>query len=384
MVTRIRHIALILTLLLLSGMASQTWAFKVTYHVLTLPMDHTKGNTKEAVDNKRVEAIRTIVDDGRFVELPSNFKSPLAKNFTYYASTDVTSYSATTIYANNSTKYILYTINGGATPLVEGAAITSNCDIYVTYDYDEDNTIAKLDGSKTYNIALGDGFVAYNRGRNNRPAVIPKQYVSAEQLISEDFVYVDVSKVTSGTISPYYTTAQNPPEKTRSQFYFRFKYLGKDPYNITIITAFPDTYNEWYAEKENYDAKWVRKYYKGAVLFGQTTSTMFFSSEVDQKYTTAYDYATETLVETTSFPGFYRKYSPVWNSVALLEANDNSGNYVFMASRNVKSDGTLDFTESKSGGKYQYYFLKSDHTNIQFSLMTADNAASKYATDDEK
>lgn len=387
MVRHIRHIALILTLLLFGGMVNEALAHKVTYHVLTLPMDHTKGNTLAAVDGYRVEAVRTIVDDGNTVELPAHFKSPLAKNFTYYASTDITSEeSATKIYANNNTKYILYSINVDATPLEERSAITSNCDIYVIYEYDEDNTIAKLNGSETYNITIGDGFLAYNRGRNNRPAVIPKQYVSAEQLISEDFIYVDVSQVKNNTISAYWNDAtknKNPRAKTESQFYFRFKYLGEDPYNITICAAFPDSYNEWYAEKENYDATYVRKYYKGAVLFGQSTSTMFVSSEVDQKYTTAYDNATETLVETTEFPGFYRTYNPVWNSVAMLNASDGSGGYVFMASRSVNSNGTFNVITEKSGGKYQYYYLKTDHNNLQFAKMTADNAASNYATDDE-
>ena len=36
---QIRHIALILTLLLLGGMVNEAWAAKVTYHVLTLPMN---------------------------------------------------------------------------------------------------------------------------------------------------------------------------------------------------------------------------------------------------------------------------------------------------------------------------------------------------------
>lgn len=368
---------------MLGGAANEVQAYKVTYHILTLPMDHTKGNTLAAVDGKRVEAVRTIVDDGNTVELPSNFKSPLAKNFTYYASTAITSDAATKIYANNNTKYILYSINVGATPLEERSAITSDCDIYVTYEYNEDNTIAKLDGSKAYNITLGDGFLAYNRGRNNRPAVIPKQYVSAEQLISEDFIYVDVSKVTGNTITAYYPTAQNPREKTESQFYFQFKYLGEDPYNITICAAFPDTYNGWYAEKEKYDAAFVRKYYKGATLFGQTTSTMFVSSEFDKKYTTAYNNANETLVETTEFPGFYRTYNPVWNSVAMLNTSDGSGGYVFMGSRTVKSDGSLDVITEKSEGKYQYYFLKTDHNNVQFAKMPYESASQQYATDDE-
>lgn len=375
--------------LLLGGVVNQAWGYKVTYHVLTLPMDHEKNNTLASEDGRREEAIRTIVDDGLFVELPSNFKSPLAKNFRYYASSNITTYSAAKLYANNNTKHIRYTITDEADSLSEGSAITANCDIYVTYEYDADNSIAKLDGSRTYNLTLGDGFLAYNRGRNNRPAVIPKEYVSAEQLTSEDFVYVNVSKVKSSTISTYWSSEnnKNPREKVESQFYFRFKYLGEDPYNITICTGFDDDYNEWFIEKaDKYDVNFVRKYFKGSILFGQTTSTLFISSEWDKKYTTVYDspaaVADETLVGTTSLPGTYRNFSPIWNSVTMLDAGDGGG-YVYMATRNAKSDGTLDFTTTKVDGKYQYYFLKSDHNNVQYALMTVENAASKYSTDEE-
>lgn len=439
--TRIRNIALIFTLLLLGGMVNEAWAYKVTYHILTLPMNSETGNTKAAVDGFRVEAVKAIVDDATIIQLPDHFKSPLAKNFTYYSSAFISSSDATTIYEHNGTKhipitapiapYIKVTRSGGSITaevasnatawsgadsdhkktatslsnfttqkdalstdgdyyfkmdcLNEGSAVTSNCDIYVTYEYDADNTIAKLDGSQKYNITLGDGYVAYNRGRNNRPAVIPKSFVSSEQLASEDFVYVDVSGVTKDPITAYWASSdnKNPRSKTESQFFFLFYYLGEDPYNITICAAFPDDYNEWFAEKEGYDGgKWKRKYYKGATLFGQTTANLFISSEVNQKYNTEYTYADETLVETTPYTGFYRNYSPVWNSFAILNAIDNSGGYVYMATRNVNSSGSID-NPTKSGGNYQYYYLKSTHNNLMYNKMTPSTATSQYSSDEE-
>ena len=438
--TKTRNIALVLLMLLLGGMANEAWAYKVTYHILTLPMNSATGNTLAAVDGYRVEAVKTIVDDATTVQLPDHFKSPLAKNFTYYSSDFISSSAARTIYQNNNTKYVLYTapiapyikvtksgetfteVASNATDwgnaaedhkktansasdfaeqktalsvdgdyyfkmncLNEGDAVTSTCDIYVTYEYDADNTIAKLDGSQKYNITLGDGYVAYNMGRNNRPAVIPKDFVSSEQLASEDFVYVDVSGVTDEAISAYYSNAnnKNPRSKTESKFYFLFKYLGEDPYNITICAGFPDDYDKWYSEKEGYDGgQWRRKYYKGATLFGQSTANLFISSEVNQKFNTIYTNDNETLVETTPTPGFYRTYSPVWNSFAILNGIDNSGGYVFMATRNVNPSGSID-NPTKSGGNYQYYYLKSTHNNLMYTKMTPSTATTQYSSDEE-
>ena len=41
----------------------------------------------------------------------------------------------------------------------------------------------------------GKGLLAYNRGRNNRPAVLPTDKVDPEMLASEDFMKVDVIQV---------------------------------------------------------------------------------------------------------------------------------------------------------------------------------------------
>ena len=50
-------------MLLLGGMVTQAWGYTVTYHILTLPMNSSTGNTKEAVDGKRVEAVKCMVDN---------------------------------------------------------------------------------------------------------------------------------------------------------------------------------------------------------------------------------------------------------------------------------------------------------------------------------
>lgn len=74
-----RIYSLLLTLLLLGGMVNEAWAYKVTYHVLTLEIDADAAHMVDAVDGKRLEAVRAIVDNATSIELPAHFKSPLAK-----------------------------------------------------------------------------------------------------------------------------------------------------------------------------------------------------------------------------------------------------------------------------------------------------------------
>ena len=397
MVIHNRHIIrFFVLLLLLAGTINEAWAYKVTYHILTLPMTSTRpGNTKSDYYNWRMEAVRVIVDDASNVELDEHFRSPLATNFKYYAAEDVVQYSgAQKIYANNNSQYYLYKIRGedtvseedNATPLPDRADIPRNdYHVYVTYEYNPDNGIAKLNGSEIYNITIGDGFLAYNRGRNNRPAVIPKEYVSAEQLMSDDFVYVDVSKVKNDAITTYWSSGDNKNNRddVESQFFFRFKYLGEDPYNITISIAYDK--NTYYIEKDNNkDVGYVRKYYKDAKIFGETTGNLFLASDVDKKYTTVYTSneakSDPTLVNSESKPGYYRQYNPVWNSFALLssKAIDNKKNgYVFMGTKTINKDGSYN---DPGGG--QYYYLKSNHKDLNYAKLTPANAVKSYSTDD--
>ena len=80
---RYRHIAyFLLTLLLLGGMTNETWAAKVTYHIQTLPIENSIYHMNDGFSGKRLEAVRVIVDPATKVELPAEYKSPLATNFT--------------------------------------------------------------------------------------------------------------------------------------------------------------------------------------------------------------------------------------------------------------------------------------------------------------
>ena len=306
MVKHIRHIAFRLLLLLFIGsFANEARAYKVTYYILTLPLNHETGtkNTKSEFDGKRIAAIKAIDDNGTVVGLDehlAHFKSPLAKNFAYFDASFILDEGKQIIYPNHGTKYPLYsaptspykkvTVSGGAITgevdctandwtnnpvdddhrkktttstayasakealsvdgdyyfklcLDEESDITANCDIFVTYEYNPDNGIAKLDGSESYNIEISGGFVAFNKGRNNRMAVIPAKYsngterITGEQLSSKQFVQVDV---TGTSISPWWNGNLTPKDRIYSYYHFLFKYEGEDPYNITIRSAYED------------------------------------------------------------------------------------------------------------------------------------------------
>ncbi len=386
----IRTLALLL-LLLLGGMGSEAWAYKVTYHILTLPINASwPGVTNTDYYTWSMEAVRTIVDDASTVgDLPAHFKSPLAKEFKFYQASDIDLYSSGTvqsIYANHSaTKYILYKIKGGATPLSEGAAVTADCDIYVTYEYNAANTIAKLDGSEAYNIVINNGFLAYNMGRNNRLAVVPEQNgsqrrVSGEQAVSHDFIKVDVSGANIGT---YWADAQNknPRSKTESKFYFKFKLEGSDPYNITIRTAY-DT-DDYYIEKyASCDDNFVNKYYKESSLFAKSTDEFLFASDDNKKYKVGYN--TSPLpadpADSDPMPGYYRNLGgAIWNSFALLNNTDGTG-LVFMGSRLVDGNGKIS-DPTKKNGAYQYYYFQADPNKMYYKLMSSAEATNNYTVD---
>ena len=142
------HIYTLFVLLCFGGMATEAWAAKVTYHVLTLPIDASTANMVSAVDGKRLEAIRVIVDNAATIELPAHFKSPLAENFKYWASSQVSASAATELYSGSSrVKEIIYTLDTSS-ETAEGTSVDSNCDIYVTYE--KNNLVTFNDNGHPY------------------------------------------------------------------------------------------------------------------------------------------------------------------------------------------------------------------------------------------
>jgi hypothetical protein len=227
----IQKFALLMLLLLVGGMANEAWAAKVTYHILTLPIDPSRYNyhMKSTVTGYRLEALKVVVDNVDQVGLPAHYKSPLATGFTYYKASDITKdKNSAAIYDNNgSTKGVRHKVKGvdtadpAPTPVAEGTGITET-DYYVIYTYNASNTIAKLDGSVRYNIKIKNkGFLAYNRGRNNRPAVIPTAKADPEMLASMDFSYVENPGNSIGT---YWSDGNNKNSRdSRSSWYYNTK-----------------------------------------------------------------------------------------------------------------------------------------------------------------
>lgn len=390
--TKTRHIALVLLMLLLGGMVNETWAagYKVTYHILTLPINQVEGvnfrydyHMDAAFEGKRLEAFRYVDNNATIIKLPDIYKSPLAKNFKYYYDGDnIVKTAAAPLYSDNTaTKSWSYSITDENAVVAENTTLTGNCNIYVTYEYDDSKDI-KLDGSVKYNITMSGGYMALNRGRNNRLAVIPENLVSSEQLASEDFVYVDVSSVKD--ITTYWATNnKNKRADVESQFLFLFKYEGKDPYNIVIASAYDK--NTTYIEKHNDRESQLYKWYKDSHLFGKNTTNdnLFLASDDHKKYLTAYDAnlsSNPTEIESVSKPGYFHTMwdNVIWNSYALLNST-TTGGYVYMVTRTVNGSGNI---SAPSDNKYT--FLRHEkNNNVRFGTMTLEGASTSYSSDED-
>ena len=371
-------------LLLAGGVMNSVWATDVTYHILTLPIDNSVYHMKAELSDKRLEAFKVTVTGQSQLELPAAYKSPLVGSFTYYAASDVTvSGSAVKLFdaTNNQNKAFYYTIKGGASPVAEKSGLSgSKADYYVVYTYDASNTIAKLDGSVKYNINIvgydnkgvvkEKGFLAYNRGRNNRPAVLPKGKVDPEMLSSEDFMKVDVSGT---SVSPYWSSGDNKNKQalTGSKFHFMFEFIGNDPYNIIIRTAYDK--DTTYIEKNDNSnpAEFVYKFYKKGSLFSNGTANTYFASDEHRHYNYPYNSSLPdnptNLTEGSGTGwdvrnGYYHgQNGTIRNSFALLN-NSKSTGFVFMGTRMQDSGNT----------PTDLYYLKEVNTCNNLQILSGD------------
>ena len=169
----IRLFTLLLLLLMTGGTMNEAQAKKVTYHILTLPFTvRNYNNTGDHLANIRVEALQCTSDEGT-VGLPAQFVSPLAKNFKYWK-TATSEYKHLYDHTNNSnvleSKYYIYQCGNDknvadweyvclSNQILDSEGTSTDAadfpsDIYVTYEYDEDNTILTFDGTKDYNVSV--------------------------------------------------------------------------------------------------------------------------------------------------------------------------------------------------------------------------------------
>ena len=348
-------------------------AAKVTYHILTLPIDNDIYHMVSAANGKRLEAVKVVVDNQTTVELPAHYKSPLATGFTYYAPSDITIGSTISLYTTNTaTKGTLYDVKASPTPIAEGTTIPgSTAEYYVVYTYNSSNTVAKLDGSQNYNIGVkGKGYLAYNRGRNDRPAVVPAAKVDPEMLASSDFMKVESPGAGIGT---YWSSGdnKNPEAKVGSQFHFIFNFIGQDPYNIIIRSAY-NRDSTFIEKNEDGDKKFVYKWYKGGHLLSVGTANCFLVSDINKRYKTEYNSAipNPTNPAYDDREGYLHGLSgTIWGTVALLNNTTNTG-YVFMGTRNVDGSGAV----PTPGTDNKYYYLNLGNANLTFGKYTAADA----------
>ena len=107
-------------------------AVTITYHIINLGRLDDNGQ----LTSTRTEALK-FTSTTETVGLPSNYKSPLAKNWKYYSESDVS--------FNSTTKEC--TFNSGPS-LSEGETLSANAHVYVTYEFDDDklSTVGLFDG----------------------------------------------------------------------------------------------------------------------------------------------------------------------------------------------------------------------------------------------
>ena len=412
------------------GATNEAWG-KITYHILSLPMTtHQRDGINNAegsnVDvfrtNERVEVLQ-VVSSVLSVNLPFEYRSPLATNYRYYTATGVNKTGPNQLYGYNNTTYYFYNITDGSTNTTNnadygdtenklggdginkddnvptdaavaaglrytpGAACSDNIHIYVTYDVAPS---AALDlgvdllnpdagNHKIYNIHLKDRMVVLNQKRQNRPGAVLDGYYTPEQLASNDFEWISSAGIGNGD----------------GYRHFAFKFGGNDPYNVTIFTAFDKNYtyrdvgqlsffNTYKKDKDKYYQKDVYKEYRGSSFFSlmgsEITSNMWLSSEA---HTLWQEGGTADNANGRSVPGFFKgpndnrsklyEMSPIFNSFAIL--NHKSGEGWALAGSKMNS-GTNNWQPRAKDGIIQYMSYKDNGNNI-IIVYTADASACK-------
>lgn len=128
------HVLFMLVMMMGWGV-SGAWGATVTYHIINLGRLDDSG---QLTTSTRTEALR-FTSSSLIVGLPNQYKSPLAKNWKYYTSDEIT-------YDEETKAYTF----AESTTLVEGTSVLSDGDhVYVTYVFDEEalSTVGLFDGS---------------------------------------------------------------------------------------------------------------------------------------------------------------------------------------------------------------------------------------------
>lgn len=181
-----------------------SWGATVTYHIINLGrLDATTGQPTST----RTEALQfTVTDDNVTVGsgIFDNYKSPLAKNWKYYSSNDVT-------YDSNTKGYTL-----GSPSLNVGDALSDGDHVYVAYELDEDafSTVSVENGG-IYRIKFPNGY-----------------YLRQDTYGSE-----------------INTSSSNVSNPTASEYLWKFNIV--DPYQITIQSQSSNYLDYYLSSKTN-------------------------------------------------------------------------------------------------------------------------------------
>ena len=398
----IRTLMVLLMLLIIGGMANETWAKKITYHILTLPFNvRNYNNTNDFRKHIRVEALQCTLDEST-VGLTDQFISPLATNFQYWTTAKPTHVSYDKLYDSGhdskiiTTKLYIYQCSEGNdydcldgklnldTPISTDDDDIPN-DIYVTYDYKSDNSILKLDNVTTYNVSLVSAgklkFMCYNRSRNNRVANANDGALSGEHLASDDFVIPAEGQADN-------QLSFNYGKWGPSGVFLGFKFSSPsvpDPYNFTIMTSYAGSELHITDKITNVDNTGTIKPYAGSSLMSKVGATsLWFDCSNDKHYKlesgisdagkwTPEKYAEcKALFERTpeqdqydTWVGFYRYESPTMNSFALLP-NLNADGYIIVGSKMNQGDSkSTKPTINQPNSSSQYYSYYDNYDNSE-------------------
>lgn len=140
---------ILLMVLMMTFGINVSWGATVTYHIINLGRLDDAGE----LTSTRTEALKfTVTGENVTVgnnEIFNKYKSPLAKNWKYYSSDDVT--------YNTTTK--VCTFKTTVPSLNESDILSANADVYVTYELDEDafSTVSVENGG-IYRIKFPNGY----------------------------------------------------------------------------------------------------------------------------------------------------------------------------------------------------------------------------------
>ena len=391
-------------LLLAGGIVNSAWgATKVKYHILTKPftvMNYNNTGVFEYRSNIRVEALLCESEETT-IGLPEQFISPLATNFRYWTATksDATKKQQPLYDYGHGTKiinvkYDIYLctaenkyacFEGDSIP--KGSPVGSYTDIYVTYDYINDdksvgykNGILELDGGTDYNVSIMNGvekFMCYNRSRNNRVANAQSAGLSGEDLASDEFV-----KPQDGTAANQ--LGWNYSKWGPQGLFAGFMFTGEDPYNITIMTSYKGDQLHITDGITGVDDKkaTVKPYAGSSIMIKIGTASLWFDASnnkhykifsgcnsekdwTDAKYKELHDYYWAPEQEGNRYDdwvGFYRSESPTLSTFALLP-NKAKGGYMFVGSK-LNQNNTQQQPQPNTANYYSYYDNYDKETGV--------------------